>query len=1076
MKKFIISVFAAVVAMVLPAPAMADDEDYDPDDVGNLKVTWNLAEKVYDVSFTAPTTKSYYDYTSWENVTAPLTEIEKIEVSCSDDYYTPQVLHTFESPAPGEALSCKVASLEAHKFHNFKVVVYALGKKSVGASADNVLAGAEPEKISGVSVSTTQGRMPIAITFAAPSVYAGSDIPLESLTKIELVRPGKSYWDEPTVLETITNPVPGKEYTLTVNLTDVEGAETWRLSSYNEDGESQRCDFAIFIGDDVPGAVGNLKAIETDDGSVKISWTAPTGGKNNGYFDASGMTYSISILTPGTWGDEEKTIVQAQEECEYVYTLEPLTEPATMRFGVTATNAAGIGLQTKTDRLILGPAYAMPFTEGFDAKPSYSYTTDHTWVTTTTSTENYPPEWRYDAYVYVGNTQVKPQSNEGGLAYLNTYDYTRTADFGLVSAKIDITGLPAVGLSFGTYVSGGATKSSIVSEISFDRGSTFLPVASAALGDAAAGWVKVSGIVNVPDGAQYAIVRIIAKNVTGVSSTFVVDDVALVAAEAQKIIYPASVSDFSAELNEDESAINVCLTAPTLTHPTLGDVNGEPLSSISRIVLGRQIGYGNDYTTIHTFENPTPGAVLTFPDTDLELGGEYRYRALVYLGDRSDYGNFTDQPVVVGQIPSEVTDFTITTFNGTAPATLNFRAPATDSDGKPLKKIVSINITRYNSETLAWEDLATLTENVVPGEPATYSDADVVNGNIYTYRVNVTGTAGSSYGVSRDVYIGQDAPAEPTNITVSINDAGKPEVTWKAPTAGRNNGYVDFEHLTYAIYRGNSYSDYDAILLNDEVTATTYVDETEFDDEEIVRYFVKAINGDIEGYAASSNTVVVGSPSTLPYVEGFDNKVGEYLQPDHATWQATGSESTGQWSFAELGYLILEGQVMPYSGRGLAYVFYGPYSTLERDDYLTSGNIDISAAPAPTVTFHVYGVPDYEQTLDLEVAYDGGEFTSVKHLSYMSDFKTQGWTQVTVTLPDPQGAKLMQMRFHAHKGASSCSVVIDEVRVDADASSISDVDAAAPARDNEIYDLQGRKLSKKSRGFLIINGVKTFVK
>ncbi len=1059
MKKSLLSVIAGMLAIgCLQAADLtpveppriptvtAGDEQYDPEEVTDLAAVWNVAEGGFVISMKTPARSFYTDWSDYSTVYAPLTAIEKIEVSAAisgSNAYT--VVHTFENPPVGETISYVEKSLEHGKTYDFKVVVFANGGlESYPANKYDVLAGAVPAKIGDVKVETVKGQMPVTLTFNAPSTYKDSDTPLTSLTKIELIKQAASYLDEDEVLQTIDNPTPGREYTFTINDPTITGNKTFKLVAYNEDGASDRTDVTVFIGEDTPGAVTGLKAVELENGDVELTWSAPTTGANNGYFDASALTYTVSVRTPGSWGDDSKVVSENQSECRYVYAASSLTEATRMRFCVTASNSAGNGRESLTGYIVTGPAATLPFSEGFNNATGYSVTYDHLWGTSTDCTSSYPPDWTVAEYAYVGSAQVKPESGQGGLLRLSTYNYTPESTFMLTSSKIDISAAPAVEVSFSVYVpADDQGDAAIGAEISFDRGQTFTRLAYCRFNDSAAkGWQKLSGSANRPDGATHATLRIFAEKAENVANDFVIDEISLKSTEAEAAVYPASVSDFTAQKTADGGSILVRLTAPTHSHASLGDVNNAPLQSISRIVLGRQIGYATDYVTVHTFDNPGVGEQLTYTDTDLSAGGEYCYRAVVYVGDNCDYGNYTEV-ITVGQIPGEVTDFTAASTKGSAPVVLTFRTPAVDNNGNPLEEVRGVRITRYNTETIAWDELTTMTDGMQPDKVYTYSDASVTSGQIYEYRIVVLGSAGDSYGTSRSVYVGVDEPVEPSNLTATLNAEGRVVLTWEAPTEGRNGGYVDTEHLTYVVQRGNGYSDYDAVMLKSGVTETTFTDPTEFGEEEIVKYFVKAVSNNIQGISAVSNSLLVGKPSQLPFIENFDTPVGTLVQADHGSWSITSSDPTADgWSFAELAYFMLEGQVMPVSGdAGLAYVLYGQYSSTEREDYLTSGNIDIEAAAKPEVTFHVYGVPGYNNSLDVEVSFDGGEFRSIKHLSYTADFKEEGWARLTLPVEKPEGAKLMRLRFHAHKGSYSCSVAVDDIRVDAEGSGIESVEA-----------------------------------
>ena len=1010
--------------------AWALEEGYVPDNVSDLKATWNFATKAFDISMTAPTRSVYDEF--WSTSYGELESIDRIVVYQYTGYgEEPVELYTFTEPAVGDRLSCSVNTLAAGQSYNLEVIVYADGEASEGSFVYDALAGGYPAAIATPTVTTTDGGMPITVSFTAPAVYRGTEYPLDGLTDIKLYSKSSGYYDPDVELSAITDPEPGKAYEMTVNDPSVKGKQNWYLIANNSIGSSDKTEFSIFVGLDTPGAVGNLKAIEQADGSVLISWEAPTKGANNGKFDPEGLTYDVYLRTPGNWGDDSSLLESGLTETSYLYNPGVQTEIKEVAFGVTPSNEQGDGTLSVTPKMFIGPAYSLPFTETFDVVPTggYGFEPNYRWAYSTTIDTNYPPKWTYASYAYVGSTQVKPEAGEGGLAYLNTYDYTPTGDFSLTSAKIALDEAPAVSLSFLTYEGGAPVGTSISAEVSFDMGATFVTAAELKFEADNTGWTKVSGDAVAPAGAEFAIIRLSAHSITGTSATFVIDQIMVQAGDAPVVAYPASVSDFTAVMADDEESILVSMVAPDKTHPTLGEVNGEPLTAITKIVLGRQIGYGSDYTTIHEFLNPTPGETLEYTDTDLEQGGEYRYRALVYVESNCDYGNYTETPVTVGQIPAEVTDFTATSSNGAAPVVLTFTAPAVDAEGKALKTIKAITVTRYDSETFEWNVVDVLTENLEPGKTETVQDSNVSSGEVYDYRVSVTGTAGSSYGVTRSVYVGVDEPCPPTDVKATLGTDGKVIVTWTAPQAGLNGGYIDVDALTYDIYRGNGYSDYSAKIIASGVKECTYTDPTVFTDEENVRYFVKAINNGMAGFSASSALVLVGNPSSLPYVENFDRVVDGYIEPDHGAWTTSSDEPTSVWAYAELGYLINEGQVQPVNGgAGLAYAYYGPYNPVERDDYLTSGRIAVDGKTELALEFYFYGVPKYETSLDAQVSFDGGKFESVKYI-FFDDLEKEGWEKVSTKFAVKEGASTMQLRMVAHKGAYSCSAIIDNILI-----------------------------------------------
>lgn len=1013
--------------------ASDDGEPFEPEDVGDLKALWSPSRNGFDISFKAPTRGSRTDWDNWASEYADLTSIEKIEVGLDNGYSADMtLLHTFTDPAPGEELSYFEGSLEAGKSYDIKVIVYANGTKSTGISLSDVFAGSFPDVPTDVSVSTVKGQMPVTVSFTAPTKYKGIDEPISSLTKAVIETVGSWYTPSETLAE--LSPVePGKTYTVTVNKPEMTGAKEWQLTVFNDNGASEPVKFNVYIGIDTPGMVNDLKAVEQENGDVLLTWDIPTVGAHNGYFEADDLKYVVKKKV----GYSSEVVAENITDTQYTYSASSITEPQLLTFSVTAVSAAGDGEQSDYVSLVAGPALSLPFAETFDKKvDDYSYGEDYLWTKSTDCNSSYPPEWRVDAYKYAGNEQIKPEGDEGAFAYVSTYGSTPISDFRLTSSKINIEGEAAVQLGYSFYATAeDSGEASIRSEISFDNGKSFKPVKKNVIKDAETkGWNKVVEVVEVPAGSKYAMIRLVGRN-DQKALPIAVDNVTLKSAEAPQIIYPSSVSDFTATYNKAEKFIALSMKAPLNSHASLGDVNNELLQSISCIKIARQIGYGNDYVTVHTFDNPAPGETLTWNDTDLSEFGEYSYRALVYVGDRSDYGNYPDHTITVGQIPLDVTNLNISTTKGSAPVLVTFLAPAKDIEGDDLESLKGVTVTRYNNDTFVWDEVAVLSD-VTPGSEYTVKDSNVLSGNVYEYRVVANGTAGNAYGVSGSVYVGVDEPRQPTDVVAKLGEDGKVTVSWTAPTSGINNGYIDAEHLTYIVLRGNGYSDYNASQLKAGLTDTSFVDATEFGEEEIVKYFVKAVSGNYAGASGISNTLLVGTPSELPFVENFDKQVGDYIEAEHSSWQLDGSEGTTNWAFAEMAYLINEGQVIPVNGgKGLAYAYYGPYSDALRDDYMTSGNINVADCDKLFVSFYLYTVPGYNHWLNVDVAFDGGEFRNKASYVY-TDFDEAGWKFVSIPVEKPADAKKMQVQFHAHKDTYSCSVAIDNIKVDSKESSI----------------------------------------
>lgn len=135
---------------------------------------------------------------------------------------------------------------------------------------------------------------------------------------------------------------------------------------------------------------------------------------------------------------------------------------------------------------------------------------------------------------------------------------------------------------------------------------------------------------------------------------------------------PAAPSDFQATADPDGALkVSVSCKAPSKT------AGGQTLSSLTAVEILR------DNKTIKTFENPKPGASISFDDTEV-TSGAHTYGVVAVNGQgRSDV---VDRTVYVGvYTPEKVTDVVATETETVGTVKITWTAPTQDTHGKPLK-------------------------------------------------------------------------------------------------------------------------------------------------------------------------------------------------------------------------------------------------------------------------------------------------------------------------------------------------------------------------------------------------------
>lgn len=1055
----------------------AEEHEIIPNGVyGNqFEAVWNPKKNGFDLKITMPT-QGYYRDEDYNSVYVDLPRIDKAVLSKQNGWGNPVTeIAVFENLKPGEVIEyTHVFSGEYSKEDGvyYEVKVY-LGNQDSG-DASGLYAGypktlAEDPKDG--SYTTTEGKAPVTISFTAPAYYLGTEIPIDGtidLIQLYTSEYNSSSWSyETTVWQELTNVEPGskQQFVVTEGLDEAK-TYSFRIKAIAFDGETEALNVDVLIGKDTPSSPKNVTVAENADGNIVVSWDPVTTGRQDGYFVPEEVTYKVTKAL-SSYGQAE-TLAEGLTECSYVFDTSTLTEPTEFYFKVSASTPQGNSSETAAPSIVAGPASPLPFVETFNNN-GYS---DKLWGFSCPGNQ-YMRAGINNSHVYMNDVEQKPVGGQGGMLQLSYYSSHAGLTSYYTSSKIDVAGVESLDLAFQLLRYPGTTGA-VDAQVAFDGGE----FTSVAQGDMTDGdvveWVKHKGTIAVPAGAKTAVIRF-AISAGDVPDYVCIDEVSLRDSNSAVTPYPASVSDLKAvyDFEADPQNVTVTFKAPTLTHHTLGEINDQPLEYITRIDLLRCIGY-SEYTPVHSFDNPAPGDELKYIDTDLAVGGEFYYKVLVYVDENCDFGQFLDKPVKVGQTPTDVNDLKAVTTKGKAPVTLTFTTPVTDDEGGELRSIKSVKVRRKaSSDYSSFSDTHNIKvlDEVETGNQYTVADETAEEGFYYNYQVVICGTGGDSFGRQVSVLVGDDQPTKPTNIVATVNDDKTVTVTWDAPTEGVNNGYIDFDNLTYIILLGSPASDYDATEIERNVKATTYTYTPEPGDERAVRFFVKAVNGTSEGYSDISNTVIVGDPSTLPYQEKFNTKINDWNLTFNHIWTTSAENSSDVFGCAEQAYMPgnIESAVPVDNDGGLVYVYYGTYSTAEMDQYLTSGNIDVEGHDMVVATFHYYEVPGYQTSLEFSVSFDGSDFYPFWDVDFSQIEGTDedaAWKKVELPIATGMmNAKTIQIQLHSHKGAMACSAAFDNVTVFSLPAPVLEANGSEltwTVEPNEFAELTGFRLYKKN--------------
>ncbi len=375
--------------------------------------------------------------------------------------------------------------------------------------------------------------------------------------------------------------------------------------------------------------------------------------------------------------------------------------------------------------------------------------------------------------------------------------------------------------------------------------------------------------------------------------------------------------------------------------------------------------------------------------------------------------------------PVSVDDLTLKAGdNGAKSVTVTFTVPATTIKGEALTTVPRVTIRRGNS-------IVKSLKNQEPGASVSFVDTACELGyNEYT--VYASNDFGDAIETTASVFVGFDLPGEPLNVLLKEVD-GKAVLTWDAPAAGQNGGYIDTDALTYHILFGNDEST--VIAMNVAGNSYTF-DPMPSNSQYAQRYIVFAVNERGVGYGTSSNIIVFGTPYELPFNESFSDASIHY-----ETWGIIDDDIdySGVWEVLSYGTMP---SATAQDGDGGLITFLPQY--VGDEAYLYSGKIGIGSAINPVLEFYYFYPNGSTNELVVEASTNGYEFNAIKSIKFAELSGSSEWKKATISLTDcitESGYVQIAFRGIAHDGLTSIHLdnisVTDVLEYNLEASSIS---------------------------------------
>lgn len=508
-----------------------------------------------------------------------------------------------------------------------------------------------PAAVSDLTVSFGKGALSGNATFTMPSkTFAGNELTGNLSYKV-MANDGEIAQG---------NAAPGTPINAPIQVTKADMYKFTVIVS-NSIGDSPSSNKVnLWVGPDKPYAPENV-VIAYENGTFNISWDAVTASENNGYFDASEVTYTVARYNNGV----KETVVAdgiTATQCE-----DAVAQPEQLSiytYKVTATFEGTVSNEAKSNAVVMGniiPPYTNELATSDDFCP----------FTVIDSNDDNNNTWGWQ---------------ESGCAFIG-FNWQNDMDDWLMSAPVKLEAGKAYRLAFD------ARGESEYYKDHFE----------VKMGDqcnVSAMTTELIGVTELTDATYRTYYALITPETTGIyyigihglskknMGSIYIDNFTIEAPIPDSA--PAIVENVKFTAQPDGSAaIDVSFNAPDK------NIAGNELASIADVKVNR------DGNLVHTFTNVSPGAPLTFKDV---VGEETTVHYTIVASNEFGEGIPYDKDAYAGlKLPATPTDCKIVE-SATVPGqvTVTWNPLAQDVDGDSINSdLITYTMVDMNTQIVA---------------------------------------------------------------------------------------------------------------------------------------------------------------------------------------------------------------------------------------------------------------------------------------------------------------------------------------------------------------------------------------
>lgn len=291
-----------------------------------------------------------------------------------------------------------------------------------------------PDSISNLKIKAAEkGEYKATLTFEAPSKTVGGDN-LNEKSTVYIYKNEK-------VLATLRDVAAGASQEW-VDENAAQGWNHYRILAGNSHGTGFYVEDSVFVGQDIPLSVTNLKTVCENETNAIVTWEAPQGnaGVNGRYVDPAKLKYAIYRNV----GSASTLVANNLNECKYTDINANTSgyEQAFVEYLVSAVSAEGEGNTARSNSILVGQSVSLPFEENFDG----GHVGRAVWLTTDV---NYSLWFCYPSGTYPTAQSYNPDSE--GLVSFNGRGYPQYSSARFVSPRFNLSEWDNPILSFYVY-------------------------------------------------------------------------------------------------------------------------------------------------------------------------------------------------------------------------------------------------------------------------------------------------------------------------------------------------------------------------------------------------------------------------------------------------------------------------------------------------------------------------------------------------------------------------------------------------------------------------------------------------